>query len=106
MGIGAVFSSILAVVLALAVVLGMAWGVIWLLKKLQDRQMGVSEKGEGEPPIRFLRSLPLGQRERVVLIEARGETMLVGVTTGSINLIARWPAEGVAPVPPRSRIEP
>lgn len=103
MGIGAVVSSILAIVIALAVVLGMAWGVIWLLKKLQDRQLGVTNGGEGEPPIRFLRSMPLGQRERVVLIEARGETMLVGVTTGSITLLARWPEAGL---PPRVRAEP
>lgn len=100
MGIGAVLSSIVAIVVALAIVLGMAWGAIWLLKKLQDRQLGVASNGDGEPPIRFLRSMPLGQRERVVLIEARGETMLVGVTTASITLIARWP-DGT--VPPASR---
>ncbi|WP_294256266.1 flagellar biosynthetic protein FliO [uncultured Sphingomonas sp.] len=99
MGIGAVLSSILAIVLALALVLGMAWGVIWLLKKLQDRQLGVAANGEAEAPIRFLRSMPLGQRERVVLIEARGETMLVGVTAGSVTLLARWP-EGQVPAKP------
>lgn len=91
MGIGAVLSSILAVIIALAFVLGLAWGVIWLLKKVQDRQIGAADTGDDERPIRFLRSMPLGQRERVVLIEARGETMLVGVTTGSITLLARWP---------------
>jgi flagellar protein FliO/FliZ len=101
MGIGAVVSSIVAIVVALALVLGMAWGVIWLLKKVQDRQLGVGANGEGEQPIRFLRSMPLGQRERVVLIEARGETMLVGVTAGSITLLARWPDGTVAPLDPR-----
>lgn len=97
MGIGAVVSSILAIVIALALVLGMAWGVIWLLKKFQDRQLGVGRDGEAGQPIRFLRSMPLGQRERVVLIEARGETMLVGVTTGMITLLARWPEEAAPP---------
>lgn len=105
MGIGAVVSSILAIVLALALVLGMAWGVIWLLKKFQDRQLGVRADGEGEQPIRFLRSMPLGQRERVVLIEARGETMLVGVTTGTITLLARWPG-GTAPPTGQSEVRP
>ncbi len=100
MGIGAIVSSILAIVVALTLVLGMAWGVIWLLKKLQDRQLGVRGDGEGEQPIRFLRSMPLGQRERVVLIEARGETMLVGVTTGTITLLARWPGGNTPPVEP------
>ena len=97
MGIGAVISSIIAIVIALALVLGMAWGVIWLLKKVQDRQLAATAGGEDAQPIRFLRSMPLGQRERVVLIEARGETMLVGVTAGSITLLARWP--GGAPPP-------
>lgn len=100
MGIGAVISSLVAIVVALALVLGLAWAVIWLLKKVQDRQLGVASNGESEQPIRFLRSMPLGQRERVVLLEARGETMLVGVTTGSVTLLARWP-ESAAKVPER-----
>lgn len=105
MGIGAVISSLVAIVVALALVLGLAWGVIWLLKKLQDRQLGVASNGESGQPIRFLRSMPLGQRERVVLIEARGETMLVGVTTGSITLLARWP-EAVPPAPAPAQPQP
>lgn len=92
MGIGAVLSSILAVVIALAFVLGLAWGVIWLLKKIQDRQLGVRQDGRDDgAAIRFVRSLPLGQRERVTIIEVRGETMLIGVTAGAITLLARWP---------------
>ncbi len=101
MGIGAVFSSILAVVIALAFVLGLAWGVIWLLKKFQDKQLGTSESGSDNRPIRFLRSMPLGQRERVALIEVGNETMLLGVTGGSITLLARWPDEKLPSFPPR-----
>jgi flagellar protein FliO/FliZ len=93
MGLGTVISSILAIVLALAFVLGLAWGAIWLLKKIQDRQLGV--KGEIDPRdnINFIRSMPLGQRERVTLIEMDGERLLLGVTAGGISLLARWPAE-------------
>ena len=101
MGIGAVFSSILAVVIALAFVLGLAWGVIWLLKKFKDKQLGTSENGSDNRPIRFLRSMPLGQRERVALIEVGTETMLLGVTGGSITLLARWPDEKLPSFPPR-----
>ncbi len=89
MGIGTVISSILAVVLSLGFVLGLAWGAIWLLKKLQDRQMGVGSNGDDPDAIRFLRSMPLGQRERVALIEVDGERLLLGVTTGGISLLAR-----------------
>lgn len=106
MGFGAVLSSILAVVIALGFVLGLAWGAIWLLKKIQDRQLDMSETPGNDRPIRFLRALPLGQRERVALIEARGETMLIGITAGSITLLARWSGDGAAietmlPIAPR-----
>jgi flagellar protein FliO/FliZ len=90
MGIGAVLSSIMAVVLSLALVLGLAWGAIWLLKKLQDRQMGVDGEPNDVGNIRFLRSLPLGQRERVALIELNGERLLLGITAGGISLLARY----------------
>lgn len=90
MGIGAVLSSILAVVLSLALVLGLAWGAIWLLKKLQDRQLGVDGETADIGNIRFLRSLPLGQRERVALIEVNGERLLLGITAGGISLLARY----------------
>jgi flagellar protein FliO/FliZ len=90
MGFGTIISSILAVVLSLVFVLGLAWGAIWLLKKLQDRQLGI--KGDMQDPdaIRFLRSMPLGQRERVALIELDGQRLLLGVTAGGISLLARF----------------
>lgn len=94
--IGTVLSSILSVVLALAFVLGLAWGVIWLLRRMQDRQLGVAEGDGDNRPLRFLRALPLGQRERIVLVEAGDETLLLGITAGGISLLARWP-KGHAP---------
>jgi len=91
MSFGTVFSSLLAVVLALVIVLGLAWAALKLLRRWQDRfQQGGDDAG---PPIRFLRAMPLGQAERVVLIEVRGEVMLIGVTGGGINLLAQWPNE-------------
>ncbi len=94
MGFWPVISSILAIILALGFVLGLAWAAIWLLKKVQDRQMGVSGEPDPRDNIRFVRSLPLGQRERVTLIEMEGERLLLGVTAGGISLLARWPDGG------------
>ncbi len=85
-----IISSILAMVLALGFVLLLAWGTIFLLKKWQDRQMGVTEDGATDWTIRFVRSMPLGQRERVTLIEVRGETLLLGITGGSMTVLQRW----------------
>jgi flagellar protein FliO/FliZ len=93
MSIWAVLSSLLAMVIALAFVLGLAWGLIWLLKKWQDHQSLGDAEGANDRSIRFLRALPLGQRERVALIEVRGETMLIGIAAGSVTLLARWDAD-------------
>jgi flagellar protein FliO/FliZ len=93
MGFGTFLSSMLALVLALAFVLALAWAFIWLLRKWQDQQTGGLGEGTNDRPIRFLRSLPLGQRERVTMISAHGEVMLIGVCAGSITLLARWPEE-------------
>lgn len=99
MTLGALFSSLLAVILALVVVLGLAWGAIRLLRHWQERFQGLGASEDSGQPIRFLRAMPLGQNERVALIEAQGEILLVGVTAGGITLLARWPA---AAVPGRS----
>jgi flagellar protein FliO/FliZ len=93
MGFGTFLSSILALALALAFVLGLAWAFIWLMRKWQDHQTGAIGDGANDRPIRFLRSLPLGQRERVTMISAHGEVMLLGVSAGAITLLARWPEE-------------
>ena len=86
-----VLSSLLAVVFALAIVLGLAWIALKGLRRWQDRfQAGADDGG---PPMRFLRAMPLGQNERLALVEVRGERLLVGVTTGGISLLKSWPSE-------------
>ncbi len=91
MGLGTVISSIIAMVVALALVLAMAWGAIWLIKKVQDRQLGVRDDLAATRTMHFVRSMPLGQRERIVLVEVGDREMLLGVTAGGINLLADWP---------------
>lgn len=100
----AALGSILATVLALAFVLGLAWGAIKLLKLWQDRSISGASTGPAgtDRALRFLRALPVGTRERVMLIEAEGERLLIGVTPGGITLLARWPGGVASPLdPPR-----
>ncbi|MEM6909165.1 MAG: flagellar biosynthetic protein FliO [Pseudomonadota bacterium] len=94
MSIGTIFSSLLATILALAVVLGLAWATIWLLRKLQDSRLRTGDDAVEGRSLRFVRALPLGPRERLVLIESGGEQLLLGVTGGMITLVARWDGEG------------
>lgn len=94
MGIGTVMSSLLAIVLSIALVLALAWGALWLLKKWQDRMLAGQGTGNGERSLRFVRALPLGPRERIVLVESRGEMLMLGVTAASITLLSRWNEDG------------
>lgn len=101
MGFGTLLSSVAALVFSLALVLGLAWGAIFLLRKWQDRTLGAREtERANDKPLRFVRALPLGQRERVVLIEVGEETMLLGIGAGGVTLLSRWDAAGAAVVMP------
>lgn len=94
-----VMSSLLAIILSLAFVLGLAWGALWLLRKFQDGSFGkLSGDTEGRE-LRFERALPVGQRERLVLVEVDGEQMLLGVTAHSITMLKSWPDNSLGSAP-------
>lgn len=95
---GELLASLAAVIAALAVVLVLAWLSIKALKRLQDRQ---GAAGPGAESIRFIRTLAVGPRERVTIVEVRGERLLLGVTAGGIAVLKQWPAD--APVAPETR---
>ena len=53
--------------------------------------------GGGPATLRFLRALPVGARERLVVVAYHDEELLVGVTAGQITVIDRRP---LTPPPP------
>jgi flagellar protein FliO/FliZ len=82
--------SFASMVLALAVVLAIAWA---LLRLLRNRMQPRAAPGSvGDESLRFVRALHVGAKERVVIVEHRGSRWMLGVTAGSINTIAHWPA--------------
>lgn len=91
MSILTVLSSLLAIVLSLAFVIGLAWGGLWLLRKVQDGAFGKLTGDNAGRELRFERALPIGQRERLVLVEVDREQLLLGVTAHSITLLRSWP---------------
>lgn len=91
--LGTALSGLLATVIALVFVLGLAWLALKGLKHWQDR-LGAPRQGEVQNGLTFVRALPVGQRERVMLIEVQNELMLIGVAQGSVTLLARWPSGG------------
>ncbi|PCG14099.1 MAG: flagellar biosynthetic protein FliO [Sphingomonas sp.] len=84
-------------VIALAIVLGLAYVCLRFLRQWQDRGLGRRD-GEPDRQLRFVRALAVGQRERLMLVEAEGELMLIGVSPGSVTLLRNW-GDGTPPVP-------
>lgn len=96
--IGTALSGLFGTIIALAVVLGLAWVCLRLLRHWQDRGMGIRSE-QPERQLRFVRALALGPRERLVLVEAEGELMLIGVSAGSVDLLRSWGPTAGVPAP-------
>jgi flagellar protein FliO/FliZ len=90
--------NLASTVVALAFVLLLAWVLIRGWRRLQ-RFSGPGATAEADA-LRFVRALPVGARERVVLVDHAGERWMLGVTAGGISLLARWP-HGAPPQEPR-----
>lgn len=85
--------SFASMLLALAVVLVVAWLALKLLRaRMEGRGLTGGSAGERDV-LRFVRALPVGTKERVVIVEHRGARWMLGVTAGGISTIAHWPAE-------------
>lgn len=95
--IGTAVSGLLGTVIALAIVLGLAWVCLKFLRQWQERGLGGRE-GEPDRQLRFVRALAVGQRERLMLVEAEGELMLIGVSAGSITLLRNWGVDATPPI--------
>ena len=78
--------------LALTVVIAIAWLALRLLRR--RLQTGLKPGRVAGDALRFVRALPVGAKERVVIIEHRGERWMLGVTAGGISAIAHWPDDG------------
>lgn len=87
--------SFASTILALAAVLALAWLVLRFMRsRMQPRVIGPGGADEG---LRFVRALPVGAKERVVIVEHRGERWMLGVTAGGIATLAHWPKAEAAP---------
>jgi flagellar protein FliO/FliZ len=87
--------SFASMLLALAIVLALAYVV---LRVMRSRMQPRGPQGTGsDDALRFVRALPVGAKERVVIVEHRGARWMLGVTAGGINTIAFWPLEGATP---------
>ncbi len=75
-------AEILTSLLALAIVIALVWLTLRALKRMQ---YGKSTGGE----LHFVRALPVGTRERIVIVQYRDEEYLLGVSAGNISLLEK-----------------
>jgi flagellar protein FliO/FliZ len=68
---------------ALALVVALILFLAWALKKMRLPMLG------GQSDLSILRQLPVGTKERVIIIQAGEEQFLVGVTSQSIQLLSK-----------------
>ncbi|MEJ2764145.1 flagellar biosynthetic protein FliO [Photobacterium sp. MCCC 1A19761] len=73
-------TTLAALMLVVMVILFLAW----LLKRM--KLPGIQG---GDGALKILRQLPVGQRERIVLLQVGEEQMLVGITQQNISLISK-----------------
>ncbi|MBE1159508.1 flagellar biosynthetic protein FliO [Dyella acidiphila] len=85
-----VTGELLRVVLSLGAIVALIFAAGWLTRRLQSRQV------LGGRRLRCVESLSISARERVLLIEADGKRLLVGVGAGGVRALHVY--EGSVPV--------
>lgn len=85
----AALPSIGGAVFDLVLVLALIWALAWLLKRV---------RGQGGPargPLRVKASLALSMKERIVLVDAAGEHLLLGVSAAGVTCLHKYAAPPV-----------
>jgi flagellar biogenesis protein FliO len=92
------FFELVAILLPVVVVLG---GLVAVLLYLRKRH-GLTAR---DAPLSILQILPVGPRERIVVLRTRsGRALAVGVGGQSLNLIAELDPADIAPAEPAPRV--
>ncbi len=80
-----ILSSLLTMTLSTGFVLLLAWGVLALIRRMRltERLTG----GDKTADLTYVRAMPIGQRERLVVVRYNGTQLLLGVTAGGIAVL-------------------
>jgi len=76
--------QLIEVSLALAAVLALIYGIAWLIKRKQVIH------GISNIPMKTIGVLPMGVKEKIILIEVGGKQILLGMTASNINTLATF----------------
>jgi len=92
---GVAMGDLTGVVLSLALVVGFIFAAAWVVRRMP---LGL---GRANGPLKVLAALPLGPKERLVLVEARGEEILIAVSpAGVFNVGGPNARPGAVPLAP------
>jgi flagellar protein FliO/FliZ len=99
---GVALADLSTVILSLTLVIGFIFGAAWLVRRAPF------SIGRGNGPLKVLAALPLGAKERLLLVEARGTELLIAVSPAGVFNVgtpsaqaqaARTPAEPTFTLP-------
>jgi flagellar protein FliO/FliZ len=73
----------------------LAYVSLSLIKRMQERRLGgvIGKAAVEKSKLVFVRAMPVGAKERVVVIQYRGEEWLLGVSAGGISVLGRMNIE-------------
>jgi flagellar protein FliO/FliZ len=80
------------VILSLLLVVAFIFAAAWVVRRMP---LGL---GRANGPLKVLAALPLGPRERLVLVEARGEELLIAVSPAGVFNVGTAAQSGAARV--------
>ncbi len=83
---GASWFGLLAPVVAVTLLM---LAMLWWMRR------GRALRGKGRGPLRVIQAVAVGSRERVVVLDAQGRRLLLGVTANRVELIAELQATDV-----------
>ena len=83
------------VVLSLALVVGFIFAAAFVAKRMP---FGLNARGNG--PLKVVAALSLGPKERLLLVEARGEQLLIAVSPAGVFNVAPVSGAPAAPAAP------
>jgi flagellar protein FliO/FliZ len=87
-------------IMSLALVIGFIFAAAFVAKRMP---FGVGARGNGA--LKVLAALPLGPKERLLLVQARGEELLIAVSPAGVFNVGTQAAAGAPPSAPRA-VEP
>ena len=84
---GVSFTTMMQTLASLALILGLFVGAAWLLRRMNGGKSFAASNG----PMRIVSSLPVGARERIILLELEDTWLVVGVAPGEIRTLHTLP---------------